>query len=640
MFTDIEGSTQLWERHPDSMTAALSRHDSVLEDGVSRFGGKIIAHGGDGIFATFEGGQPLECALSVQRQFQQEDWGEVEELRIRVGLHFGSTEVRGANHSGPVVNRSARVMASGWGGQVLVTPEVTNIHSLPDGASINDLGTHLLKDLSEPQQIFGLVHPDLRMTEFPPLRTLSSQPNNLPAQTTPFVGRESELAQTSTLLEDPQTRLLTLTGPGGIGKTRLSIQVASENSDQFRDGVWFVPLAPLDSTDLIVSTIAESLRFSFYNPQDLKAQLLNYLKEKQILLVIDNLEHLMTGADLIAEILQGAPDAKMMVTSRERLNLRGEQIVDVEGLDVPTNGHIEDVDSYAAIQLFVQGASRAQPGYALSGEDIQSAGQICRMVGGLPLGIELASAWTRVLTCQEIASEIEQSIDFLGGTLRDLPERQRSLRAVVDYSWEMLTDTEQTAFMSMAVFSGGFTREAAQQVSGASLMTLTSLQDKSLLRFNSARRYEFQPVLQQYAEDKFRKSQEEFDRVQSAHAEYYSSFLQARSDPILAQEETVLAEIGTEIENVRSAWQWAVEHKSFEHLARSVDALFIFYQIRGWYEEGNQVFSSAIEMMRGNVDSGPEQETTSGKILACQGAFQLRLGVPAKARELLEESRD
>jgi tetratricopeptide (TPR) repeat protein len=171
-------------------------------------------------------------------------------------------------------------------------------------------------------------------------------------------------------------------------------------------------------------------------------------------------------------------------------------------------------------------------------------------------------------------------------------------------------------------------------------MTLTSLQDKSLLRFNSARRYEFQPVLQQYAEDKFRKSQEEFDRVQSAHAEYYSSFLQARSDPILAQEETVLAEIGTEIENVRSAWQWAVEHKSFEHLARSVDALFIFYQIRGWYEEGNQVFSSAIEMMRGNVDSGPEQETTSGKILACQGAFQLRLGVPAKARELLEESRD
>ncbi len=148
MFTDIEGSTQLWERHPDSMTAALSRHDSVLEDGVSRFGGKIIAHGGDGIFATFEGGQPLECALSVQRQFQQEDWGEVEELRIRVGLHFGSTEVRGANHSGPVVNRSARVMASGWGGQVLVTPEVTNIPSLPDGASINDLGTHLLKDLS------------------------------------------------------------------------------------------------------------------------------------------------------------------------------------------------------------------------------------------------------------------------------------------------------------------------------------------------------------------------------------------------------------------------------------------------------------------------------------------------------------
>ncbi|MGB9724492.1 MAG: ATP-binding protein, partial [Chloroflexia bacterium] len=400
LFTDIEDSTRLWEKYPTQMDRILARHDAILEREISHHGGRIIKHTGDGIFAVFERGRPLHCALEIQKALAREDWGEVRELRIRIALHAGEALCRGEDYFGPTVNRTARLLSSGWGGQVLFTPEVLRVAPLPEDASVHDLGFHFFKDLGEPQQIYELEHPELPRRDFPPLRSLSAHPHNLPVQPTPFVGREKELAQVLSLLDYPHCRLLTLVGPGGVGKTRLALQAAAEKVENFSHGVYFVPLAALASPEFLVSAIADALRFSFYGPEEPQTQLASYLREKRMLLVLDNFEHLLAGAGRVAELLQAAPEVKVMATSREALRLHGEWVFPLGGLERPAEEE-EEVERYAAVQLFLQGARRARPDFLLSAEDRPAVVRICRLVEGLPLGIELASSWVRVLSCGE-----------------------------------------------------------------------------------------------------------------------------------------------------------------------------------------------------------------------------------------------
>ncbi|MGB3341600.1 MAG: tetratricopeptide repeat protein [bacterium] len=637
LFTDIEGSTKKWEEHPELMKKSLVKHDILIKDKVEKYGGKIIKHTGDGVFAVFDNGQPLECALQIQKGLADKNWGEFSELRVRIGLHAGHADQRGNDFFGPAINRTARVMSIAWGGQIIMTPSVKNSVKLPENASLEDLGIHLLKDLGEPQNIYQLKHPDLPLTDFPPIRSLSARPHNLPIQSTPFLGREEELGEISKLLDDPSCRLLTLIGPGGIGKTRVAIQSAAENIENFTHGVYFITLEPLTSVDFLISTIANALKYSFYTQKDQKTQLLDYLREKEVLLILDNFEHLIEGAGIIAEMLSAAPKIKILVTSRELLNLRGEWILQINGMDVPEGERI-DVEGYSAVQLFFYNARRVNAGLSFSDEDRLYVVRISQLVGGLPLGIELASAWLRTLSCKEIAQEIEKSIDFLFTTLRDVPERHRSLKAVFEYSWKLLSDDEKKTLRKLAIFHGGFSRQAADKVAKVSLPILSSLVDKSLLRRNTSGRYEMLEVLRQYAIQKLTEAGEEKTIVEKQHVLYFSDFMKERETHLVdIKQDLVLHEITEDMRNVKAAWHYIIEHDDLEQLEKLLVAFIAYFDIQGWYQEAKKELESALEMIR-SVDSGYEKSMIYNIATARYAGIFYRLGSFKQAQEYLEKS--
>ncbi len=477
-----------------------------------------------------------------------------------------------------------------------------------------------------------------------PSQTRPMHLHNLPPQPTPFLGREEELAQVSQLLTDePACRLLTLVGPGGIGKTRLAIQAASITHDAFQQGACFVPLDRVSSAGFLVSAIAEALNFSFYSSDDPKAQLLNYLRDKEILLVMDNFEHLVNAASLLAEILQTALKVKVLVTSRERLNLQGEWLFEVGGLTFPEDGDIEPLERYTAVQLFLHSARRVRSDFSINDEEKPWIARICQLVEGMPLGIELASAWVRVLPCADIAREIEKNLGFLTTSLRDVPERHRSLRAVFEHSWGLLSAEEKDVFTNLSVFHGGFQREAAEKVAGASLPTLLALVDKSLIRINPSGRYEMLEVIRQYAEEKLRATPEEHEKARTTHCQYYAEFLRQRQDHIKGgrQQET-LAEVGEEIENVRSAWRWALENNMAEEIERSAETLYYFYDIRGWFQEGEETFRVAVDRLSewqpDTENAATKKVAIVAKVRTWQSAFAYRLGLYTEAKQMLEES--
>jgi len=638
MFTDIEGSTQLWHKHFEAMKQSLPHHDAILDAQITRYGGRIIKHTGDGIYAVFEGGDPLQCALAIQRQFQREDCGPIGKLRIRVALHVGHAEKgRGDDYFGPVINRVARVLSTGWGGQTLLTPEAVSAFPLPEGATLQDLGVHVLKDLSEPQQIYGLLHPDLPLQQFPALRSLSARPNNLPPQTTPFVGREEELAEMRRLLQDPACRLLTLVGPGGAGKTRLALHAAAQQIETFTHGVYFVSLDAVRTTDSLPFAIADAIKFTFYSRENPDVQLLNYLREKEMLLLLDNFEHLLEGTDLLAGVLQQAPQVKFIVTSRERLNLQEEWVLDIQGLKLPT---ADGVESSSAVQFFVQSAQRVYADFSLSEDDKPHVVRICQLVEALPLGIELAAAWVRMLPCREIAQEIEQNLDFLATKLRNVQERHRSLRAVFEHSWKLLSESEREIFRKLSVFRGGFSREAAQQVAGATLPLLSALLDKSLLRRSCTGRHVAHELLRQYADEKLQEDLSLHEQIYEKHCSYYAEFLTQREEALKRTEQKeTLEEIQEEFENIQGSWAWAVDHGRTEALDKALSSLHLFYDRRSRFQEGVAALQSAITALRSKqgLEGLTRERTLLGKLLSRQGMFCHRLGLYERARGLLEE---
>lgn len=466
-----------------------------------------------------------------------------------------------------------------------------------------------------------------------PSWSLPRPSHNLPIQPTPFLGREKELTDIADRLQDPACRLLSLIGPGGTGKTRLALQAAVENIQLFPHGTCFVPLAPLDSADLLVPTIAHALKFSFHGEANPKAQLLNYLHEKEMLLVLDNFEHLLEGAGLLAEILQRAPGVKLLVTSREGLNLQWEWLFEIQGLRFPHDGTTAAMEHYSAVQLFLQSASRIHPGFSLSEEEKPFVIRICQFLEGLPLGIELAAAWVQMLSCQEIAQQIEGDLALLATSLRDVPERHRSLQAVFDHSWNLLSEQEKNVFAKLSVFRGGFRAEAADRVAGASLPLLLALVRKSFVRRNTAGRYEMLEVLRQHAAEKLQDK----DKIHDLHCEYYAQFLCQRHDHLKGKnQKEALEEIGQEIENVRAGWQWAVQRGNTEAIVKSMKSLALFYEMRSWFQEGEEIFGKAAERW-GGMEGAPD-ELILGQVLARQGRF-CQLGFRlAKAKELFHQS--
>jgi predicted ATPase/DNA-binding XRE family transcriptional regulator len=442
-----------------------------------------------------------------------------------------------------------------------------------------------------------------------PARKPDPTPGNLPGMLTPFIGREPELAAISQLLGDPQCRLLTLAGSGGIGKTRLAIEVASCHRKLFPDGTWFVALAPLSSSEFLIPTIADALNFRFQDLAAPRDQLLGYLHEKSALLILDNVEHLLDGVELFTQILESSPRVKLLVTSRERLNLQSEWVFEIQGLPVPPSDRVEKFEEYSSVTLFLQSARRVQIGFEVHADERPWVARICHLLEGMPLGIELAAGWVRVLACEEIAREIERDLDFLSVPMRDLPERHHSLRATLDHSWNLLTTEEKLVLSRLSVFRGGFRREAAEEVCGANLTILSSLKNKSLLRYTDRRRYDLHEYIHQYAALRLAENAAEDENVKDQHATYYARRLSEWEKALKSsgQIET-LAEIANEIDNLRLAWQRMVtccdfdcEKNSLFSLSQfhsSVFSLSLFYELRSRYWEAISLFNQAAETLK------------------------------------------
>ncbi len=480
------------------------------------------------------------------------------------------------------------------------------------------------------------------------------RPPTLPAPPTGFIGRETELAQIAVRLAGPSCRLLTLIGPGGIGKTRLALEAAARHAAGFRDGVAFVPLASATSLTQMMSAMADALGVTFVEQRDARLQLLAYLRDRHMLLVLDNLEQLPEGAGLIAIILETAPAVVILATSRERLNLQSEWLLDVHGLSYPlaealASGDLanpEPLETYNAVELFTQRATQVQPQFALTDAIIPAVIRICQLVEGVPLGIELAAAWVRTVPSAQIAEEIASNLDFLATTLWDVPARHRSLRAVFDHSWQLLNNTERVVLAQLTVFRGGFGSEAARQVSRASLPQLAALVDKSLLGRDAEGRYTLHELLRQFAAERLQAGSPDLAvPAQSQHSAFYLDLLAKRHVALNGRApQPAIAELRAELGNIRVAWQWAVDHAESDALSEASSALADFYDLTGLFQEGAAVFGAATEQLQAHLlaPAGADRsaQLVLGTLLVVHARFLTRQAQFGRALEVVEEAAE
>ncbi|RPI78267.1 MAG: NACHT domain-containing protein, partial [Chloroflexi bacterium] len=424
-----------------------------------------------------------------------------------------------------------------------------------------------------------------------------------PFPTSPFIGRVEELAEITSRLNDPECRLLTIAGPGGIGKTRLAAQACMQLADAFPDGVYFIPLQPLNHIDFLTPTLVEALGMCCFTTEDPRIQLFGHLKKKRALLVLDNFEHLMDGASFLSDILMESETVKLLVTSREVLNLQEEWIFLVEGLKVPESLDVEGIEEYSAVRLFDEVARRVQPGFSLA-QNLECVVHICQYLQGMPLAVEIAAAWLKTLPCRILAQEIRSDLNLLVSTKRDVPERHRSMRAVFEHSWRQLTEPEKDIFSRLSVFQGSFEYEAAQKVAGADLFSLQAFTDKSLLRVSGSGRYIIHELLRQYLVEKLCDQCGTYNPVRDLHCDYFAEFMLRQERRLKGSEQkSALAEIDAELDNLRHAWSWAVEQEKRDMLGKLIEGLFLYYQMRSLVREGLELFRKAIHRLEGVKDS-------------------------------------
>jgi predicted ATPase/class 3 adenylate cyclase len=574
LFTDVEGSTRLLHELGDGYGEALHEHRRRLRAAFAEHEGIEVDTQGDALFVAFaRASKAVAAAADCQRALAEGP------IRVRMGLHTGEPRLTDEGYVGLDVHKGARIAAVGHGGQVLLSQTT---RALVD-VDVRDLGVHRLKDLSAPERIYQLEIDGLP-GEFPLLNTIEAGMKNLPLPRTSFVGRASELEAIDRLLEDPGCRLLTLVGPGGAGKTRLALEAAARRVDRYPHGVHFVPLASVTSPDFLAPALAESIQFavdavhSGFSAQD---QLLDYLSERSTLLVLDNFEHLVEGSGFLSEVIERTPHVELLATSRERLNVQSEWVFDVEGLGLAEDGN----GSASAVRLFVERATQVVPGFVLDAAAYSQALRICRLVDGTPLGIELAASWVSVLSCAEIADEIEGNIDFLATSMRDVPERHRSLRAAIDQSWRLLTEEQRSAFSRLSVFRGSFDRSASAAVTGADVRLLSELVAKSLVRRPDFGRFELHELLRQYADEQLRLSPAEEADARERHARHYAARLLERQAALMGPEVAVARdELRGELDNLRAAAGWTLAEDDEDVAQPVLEAFYTFLWMHSWFE--------------------------------------------------------
>lgn len=626
LFTDLEGSTRLWQQYPQEMKTSLARHDEIVRSAVERAQGWIVKSTGDGFHAAFSSPeQGLSACIYAQLSLVGEQWGETGPLHVRMGLNIGEAQPRGGDYYGTAVNRAARLMSAANGGQVLLSSAVVEMISahLPEGASLRDLGEHRLKDLQRPEHIYQLVFPGLP-DDFPAIASLNRMPNNLPSQPTIFVGRQDELGQIKEMLKADKVRLLTLVGPGGTGKTRLALQSGAELIDRFNDGTYFIDLAPLRDPNAVMIAIARAIGLKESSNGSMLEDLKGQLRGKSMLLLLDNFEQVTSAAVQVGDLIQYCPHLKLLVTSRESLRIRGEHLFPVPPLGLPEvdmrDAAPDTLAQFESLQLFIERAQAVRPGFQLSSDNAQAIAEICIRLDGLPLAIELAAARIRLFSPQALQKQLGDRLKMLRGGARDLPERQQTLRDTVDWSYELLDENEKKLFQLLSVFSG-CTFEAVNAIASQSGLLpegeieveegLVSLVDKSLLRLleegTLEPRLKMLETIREYAAEQLRSNPALHDSVYHAHAVYFAEFAHQMWVSMTSfDREAAMQEMTAEVDNLMIAWRYWTEKKDLEQLQKMVNGLWLLNDGRGWYQATIELTKDLLDLLS-TTPSSPEQ---------------------------------
>ncbi|QRN97056.1 tetratricopeptide repeat protein [Archangium violaceum] len=657
LFTDIEGSTRLLQAHPDAYRSAVRRHHELLRQAVETQGGVVFETVGDAVYASFpRPAEALAAALEGQRALHAEPWGELGTLKVRMGLHLGEVEPQGSHYFGAPLYRCARLMSTAHGGQIVlsgvVATAVSEPGALPGGASLRDLGEHRLKDLPEPEHIYQLVHPALP-AEFPPLRSLEPRPHNLPSPPSAFVGRWRELAELQRRLRDPKVRLLTLTGPGGTGKTRLSLQAGHHMLDEFRDGVWFVELASVSDPALVPSAIAQVLGVKADGERTELECLKERVRGRQMLLLLDNFEQVTTAAPVVVDLLRAGAELKVLVTSRALLWVSGEHDYPVPPMALPDLKALppaERLMEFDSVRLFVERATAVRSDFRLSEENAAAVAEICSRLDGLPLAIELAAARVRQFPPPMLLRRLPSRLALSASNLGDLPARQRTLRGAIAWSYDLLSVEERALFRQLGVFVGGCTFQAVEAVCEGTegfdiLDGLASLADKSLLRQDvepdGEPRFLILETIREYAWERA-SAEGNPAGLRQRHAAYFLALAEEADGRLRGPEQLVWFDrLGREHDNVRAALSWALENAEAEVALRLCVAMMWFWGNRGHLAEGRRWAEAALQKGRG----APEGLRAKALLVAAslgteQGDFAVARTHCLEALELLRPLGD
>ncbi len=601
LFTDLEDSTRLWERFPEAMKVALGRHDAILRAAIESSGGQVVKTTGDGMMAVFGGAvDATAAALAAQLGILAEAWGETGRLRVRMGIHSGQAEHRGDDYFGPAVNRAARIMAAGHGGQVLLSESASALAraDLPAGADLTNLGGYRLRGLDQPEHLYQLLHPRLP-SQFPPLAARSTT-MDLPSRTAGIIGRRSELAGIRDRLADGSVRLLTLTGPGGTGKTTLAIREAEDLAPAFPDGVSFVDLSLARDTRAVLVAMARAIGLGEVLDRPLEDELIERLRDQRMLLVLDNLEQVTEAASTVARLLTESPRLTILATSREALRIRVEQVYPVPPLGLPPDGREVSTDAigqFEAVQLFVDRARVVRPDFALTDDNAAAVVEICRRLDGLPLAIELAAAHLRLLSPEVLRDRLGNRLGLLRNGPRDLPERQQTLRATMDWSYGLLRPDEQLLFELLAVFAessivaveaviaelGPLDGIAVDVLDG-----LAGLVEKSLVRMIEAPggepRLAMLETVREFATDRLEARPGIAVRARRGHATYFAERAgRLQADLTGAIREAALVDLVADAADLRTAWSYWLAERDLERLDQLAGPLLMLDDAHGWY---------------------------------------------------------
>lgn len=648
LLTDLEASTRMWEQQPEEMRASLARHDEIIERLVADHHGTVVRPRGEGDsrFAVFErASNAVAAAYAVQDAFAIEPWATAEPLRVRIGLHTGDAEWRAGDYYGSDVNRCARLRGAAHGGQVVlsgVTAELVS-RSLPDGGALRDLGVHLLKDLAAPERIYQLVHPQLA-SDFPALATLSGRRHNLRSQISSFVGRQRELAAVCRLATT--TRLLTLVGAGGIGKTRLALQAAADMIDRFADGVWLVELAPLSDGSLLPAAVAKAVGAREQPGVETTASLLQHLGTRRLLLVLDNCEHLIqTCAELTEHTLGLCPDVSILATSREPLGVSGEVVWQVPPLDLPAEPSstlsADELVASEAARLFVERASAADSAFVASATNASVIAEICRRLDGVPLALELAAPHVRSLGVSQLSARLDATLDLLTGGSRTGPARHRTLRAAIDWSSELLTPDERTVLHRLSVFVGGWVLPAAESVcsdddipAGRVFGLLSRLVDQSLVQADATSdevRYRLLEPIRQYAAEQLQASNAA-PALRQRHIKYFVALAEQAESELRGPRQAYWFErLECEHDNFRAGLSGAADIGELQSALRLGGALWHFWCERGYAREG-------LTWMRRALSQGDDSTPERAAALNGAGNLASTMGEFAEATDHYEQS--